>query len=125
MAIGNAKSRRDLSLLMVVRLMRWQTGFMLGLLEWSREVNIGRRVALLGSSISKTLQHLMGSLILTAENWLLKMEKLLRALDCTDAQKVVYVTFALQDSAERWWTSTEQFVEDGVGREHSYYLGEV
>lgn len=36
------------------------------------------------------------------ENWLLKMEKLLRALECTDAKKVVYATFALQGSAERW-----------------------
>ena len=95
--------------------MRWQTGFMLGLLEWSREVNIGRRVALLGSSISKTLQHLMGSLILAAENWLLKMEKLLRALDCTDAQKVVYATFALQGSAKRWWSGTEQLLRMELG----------
>nr|POF10405.1 hypothetical protein CFP56_56359 [Quercus suber] len=32
---------------------------------------------------------------MASENWLLKMEKLLRALECTDAQKVVYATFAL------------------------------
>ena len=65
-AISNAKSMRNLSLLMVVGLMRWQwqTGFMLGLLEQSRVVNVGRRVALLGSSISKTLQLLIGDLIL-------------------------------------------------------------
>ena len=30
-----------------------------------------------------------------AENWLLKIEKLLRALGCTDAEKVMYATFAL------------------------------
>ena len=53
MALGNAKSMRDLSLLMVVRLMRWQTGSMLGLLDQSKVVSIGKRVVLLGSSISK------------------------------------------------------------------------
>ena len=63
MALGNAKSVRDLSLLLVVRLMRWQIGPMLGLLDWSKVVSVGRRVVLLGSSIIKTLQHLMGSLI--------------------------------------------------------------
>ena len=44
---------------------------------------------------------------MVAENWLLKMEKLLRALECTDAQKVVYATFSLQGSVERWWSGTE------------------
>ena len=33
---------------------------------------------------------------MAVENWLLKMEKLLRAFECTDAQKMVYATFALQ-----------------------------
>nr|POE89073.1 hypothetical protein CFP56_57274 [Quercus suber] len=49
------------------------------------------------------------------ENWLLKTKKLLSALECTDAQKVVYATFALQVSAERWWSSTEQFLRMGLG----------
>ena len=30
-----------------------------------------------------------------AKNWLLKIEKLLRALECTDAQKVMYATFSI------------------------------
>ena len=30
-----------------------------------------------------------------AENWFLQMEKLLEALDCTDSQKVRFVTFKL------------------------------
>ena len=64
MAIGNGKSVRDLSLLMVVRLMRWQIGFTLGLLEQSRVVNVGGGIAFLGSFVSKTLQLLMGDLIL-------------------------------------------------------------
>ena len=33
---------------------------------------------------------------MAVENWLLKMEKLLSAFECTDAQKMVYATFALQ-----------------------------
>ena len=37
---------------------------------------------------------------MAAENWLLKMEKLLRALECIDAQMVVYATFAFQDPAQ-------------------------
>ena len=32
---------------------------------------------------------------MAAENWLLKIEKLLRALGCTDAEKVMYATLAL------------------------------
>ena len=35
---------------------------MLGLLDWSKMVSVGRRVVLLGSSISKTLKLLLGSL---------------------------------------------------------------
>nr|POE76777.1 hypothetical protein CFP56_43543 [Quercus suber] len=52
---------------------------------------------------------------MAAENWLLKTEKLLRALECTDAQKVVYATFALQGPAERWWLGTEQFLRMELG----------
>ena len=36
---------------------------MIGLLDRSKVVSVGRRVVLLGSSISKTLKLLMGSLI--------------------------------------------------------------
>ena len=49
------------------------------------------------------------------ENWLLKMEKLLRAVECADAQKVVYATFALQGSTERWWTGTECLLRIELG----------
>ena len=82
MVLGNAKSMRDLSLSMVVRLMRWPTGSMLGLLDRSRVVSVGRRVVLLGSSISKNPRTFNGEPDpVAAENWLLKMEKLLRALN--------------------------------------------
>ncbi|XP_075665041.1 uncharacterized protein LOC142634634 [Castanea sativa] len=54
---------------------------------------------------------------IAAENWLLKMEKLLRALECTNAQKVMYATFALQGFAERWWSSTEQLLRMELERD--------
>ncbi|XP_050280765.1 uncharacterized protein LOC126721748 [Quercus robur] len=52
---------------------------------------------------------------MATENWLLKMEKLLRALECTDAQKMVYATFSLQGSAERWWSCTEPLLRMELG----------
>ena len=54
---------------------------------------------------------------MAAENWLLKIEKLLRALECTDAQKVMYATFALQGFAERWCSSNEQLLRMELGRD--------
>ncbi|KAL0007386.1 hypothetical protein SO802_008888 [Lithocarpus litseifolius] len=54
---------------------------------------------------------------MAVENWLLKMKKLLRALKCTDAEKVEYATFALQGSAERWWSSTEKLLRMELGRD--------
>ena len=54
---------------------------------------------------------------MAAENWLLKMEKLLRALECTDAQKVLYATYALQGSVDRWWSSTEPLLRTELGRD--------
>nr|POE64183.1 g-type lectin s-receptor-like serine/threonine-protein kinase [Quercus suber] len=52
---------------------------------------------------------------MAAENWLLNMEKLQRALKCTDAQKVLYATYALQGPADRWWLSTEKLLETELG----------
>ncbi|KAL0008680.1 hypothetical protein SO802_010182 [Lithocarpus litseifolius] len=39
------------------------------------------------------------------------MEKLLKALDCTDPQKVRFATFKLIGEAERWWRSTKAILE--------------
>ena len=41
----------------------------------------------------------------------------MKALECTDTQKVGYATFALQSSAERWWSSTEQLLRTELGRD--------
>ena len=54
---------------------------------------------------------------MAAENWLLRMEKLLRALKCTDAQKVLYATYALQGSTDRWWSSTEPLLSTKLGED--------
>ena len=54
---------------------------------------------------------------MAAEDWLLKMEKLLRALECTDAQKVLYATYVLQGPADRWWQSTEPLLRRELGRD--------
>ena len=54
---------------------------------------------------------------MAAENWLLKMEKLLRAFKCTDAQKVLYATYALQGSTNRWWSSTEPLLSTELGED--------
>ena len=62
--------------------MRWQIGSMLGSLDRSRVVSVGKRVVLLGSSISKNPRTFNGEPdLIAAKDWLLKMEKLLRALN--------------------------------------------
>uniref|UniRef100_A0A2N9GWU7 RNA-directed DNA polymerase n=1 Tax=Fagus sylvatica TaxID=28930 RepID=A0A2N9GWU7_FAGSY len=52
---------------------------------------------------------------MVAENWLLKMEKLLKVLHCTDSQKVEYATFALEGPTERWWAGTEVLLKEELG----------
>uniref|UniRef100_A0A2N9GV60 RNA-directed DNA polymerase n=1 Tax=Fagus sylvatica TaxID=28930 RepID=A0A2N9GV60_FAGSY len=52
---------------------------------------------------------------MVAENWLLKMEKLLKVLHCTDSQKVEYATFALEGPVERWWAGTEVLLKEELG----------
>ena len=39
------------------------------------------------------------------------MEKLLKALECTDSQKVRFATFKLIGEAKRWWRSTKAILE--------------
>ena len=64
---------------------------MLGLLDQSKVVSVGRRVVLLGSCISKTLKTFNGEPdLMVAKNWLLKMEKLLRALNYLILELSVY-----------------------------------
>lgn len=45
---------------------------------------------------------------ITAENWMMAMEKHLRAIGCMDMQKVRLATFLLRGDAERWWETTRQ-----------------
>jgi hypothetical protein len=53
--------------------------------------------------------------LMVAENWLLKMEKLLKVLHYTDSQKVEYATFTLEGPAERWWAGTEVLLKEELG----------
>ena len=54
---------------------------------------------------------------MATENWLLKIEKLLRALKCIDDEKVMYAIYAIQGSADRWWSSTEPMLRMELGRD--------
>ena len=40
---------------------------------------------------------------IAAENWVLKIEKLVEVMNCTEEQRVKYATFYLTTGAERWW----------------------
>ena len=51
------------------------------------------------------------------KNWLLKLENLLRTLDYTNAQKVVYATFVLQGLVKKWWTCTERLLRMELGKD--------
>ncbi|XP_052210449.1 uncharacterized protein LOC127813488 [Diospyros lotus] len=44
-----------------------------------------------------------GNDVLVAEEWLMAIEKHLRTIGCTDAQKVQLATYLLRGAAERWW----------------------
>jgi hypothetical protein len=52
---------------------------------------------------------------MVVENWLLKMEKLLKVLHYTNSQKVEYATFALKGPVERWWAGTEVLLKEELG----------
>ena len=89
---------------------------MLDLLKLLGMVRVKRRVALLWSLGSKTPPTFAGATDpMVVENWLLKMEKLLKVLHCTDSQKVEYATFALEGPAERWWAGTEVLLKEELG----------
>ncbi|XP_057962251.1 uncharacterized protein LOC131153811 [Malania oleifera] len=51
------------------------------------------------------LMFTRGSDPFIAENWVQKIEKILKVLHCTDEQKVLYATFQLVREAERWWVA--------------------
>ena len=86
MAIGNAKSMRDLSLLMVARLMRWQTGIYARIARAIQGGERRREGCLFGEFHKQNPPTFDGGPDpMAAKNWLLKMKKLLRALECTDA----------------------------------------
>ncbi|XP_042958073.1 uncharacterized protein LOC122293599 [Carya illinoinensis] len=52
---------------------------------------------------------------LDVESWIKRMEKIFRALFCTDKQKVEYATYVLADEADEWWTSTRELLQLELG----------
>ncbi|XP_052201754.1 uncharacterized protein LOC127807741 [Diospyros lotus] len=55
--------------------------------------------------------------VLAAKNWMLSVEKHLRTMGCSNAQRVQFATFILRGDAERWWESARQRF---IGREPSW-----
>ena len=45
-----------------------------------------------------------------AEKWLRQIEKLLNIMDCTEKQRVSFVSFMFQGEVEHWWEA----VNDGA-----------
>ncbi|KAF5472045.1 hypothetical protein F2P56_008793 [Juglans regia] len=49
-----------------------------------------------------------------AEDWIQDIEELLRVINCTDVQKVLYSAFKLTGEAKRWWIS-ERTIREAEG----------
>ncbi|PKU76331.1 hypothetical protein MA16_Dca025120 [Dendrobium catenatum] len=49
-----------------------------------------------------------------AENWLLRIEKILEGMNCPEERKVSLATFALEGEAERWWRGLYQDKFEGI-----------
>jgi len=46
-----------------------------------------------------------------ADAWLKECEKICRVIDCTDAQRLSFVSFLLVADAEYWWTGMQQLMQ--------------
>jgi len=46
-----------------------------------------------------------------ANAWLKECEKICRVIDCTDAQKLSFVSFLLVADVEYWWTGMQQLMQ--------------
>ncbi|KAF5475723.1 hypothetical protein F2P56_007499 [Juglans regia] len=51
-----------------------------------------------------------------AEDWIQDIEEILRVINCTDIQKVLYSAFKLTGEAKRWWIS-ERTIREAEGME--------
>ncbi|PKU60425.1 hypothetical protein MA16_Dca028423 [Dendrobium catenatum] len=49
-----------------------------------------------------------------AENWLLRIEKILEGMNCPKEIKVSLATFTLEEEAERWWRGLYQDKFEGI-----------
>ncbi|XP_040987697.1 uncharacterized protein LOC121235419 [Juglans microcarpa x Juglans regia] len=50
-----------------------------------------------------------------AKDWIQEFEVILRVLNCTDEQKILYSAFKLTGEAKRWWIS-ERTIREADGR---------
>jgi len=46
-----------------------------------------------------------------ANAWLRESEKICRVIECTDAQKLTFVTFLLKADVEYWWVGMQQLMQ--------------
>ncbi|XP_040996140.1 uncharacterized protein LOC121242327 [Juglans microcarpa x Juglans regia] len=51
-----------------------------------------------------------------AEDWIQDIEEIIRVINCTDEQKVLYSAFKLTREAKRWWSS-ERTIREAEGTE--------
>ena len=56
---------------------------------------------------------------LTAEAWVLSIEKLFEVFPCLETQKVQLATFTLEDEARRWWMLIQ---DDNKGIDWAQFL---
>ena len=47
-----------------------------------------------------------------AEAWIMKIEKFLDVIDCSEEQKASYVAFMLDKEVNHWWHMTKRLLED-------------
>jgi len=51
------------------------------------------------------------SILDEADAWLKECEKICRVIECTDAQKLTFITFLLVADVEYWWASMQQLMQ--------------
>lgn len=49
------------------------------------------------------------------EAWLKKVQKIFEAIECTNEQRVAFVSFVLQGEADHWWETRARLLRNGLG----------
>ncbi|KAH0460583.1 hypothetical protein IEQ34_011246 [Dendrobium chrysotoxum] len=53
-------------------------------------------------------------ILIEAENWLLRIEKILEGMFCPEKRKISLATFVLDGEAKSWWKGEHQYKFGGV-----------